>query len=236
MLSSLIRTLLSGEAPGMGIIVQFFAIIFIALCCFPIHESAHAWMADRLGDPTGRLSGRITLNPLAHLDIIGSLMILLFGFGYAKPVPVNINNFPPKKRKLYFALTALAGPVSNLLLAIVFSLLSNLFMALIASRGTTTVLSVAMYFFGAAASVNVSLAIFNLIPIPPLDGSRILMVVLPDRIYNKFLQYERYSMYALFALIFIFNRIGISPIGWLSSVVSAGIDWITYLPFSHWIG
>jgi Zn-dependent protease len=236
MLSSLVRALLSGEAPGMGIIVQFFAIIFIALCCFPIHESAHAWMEDRLGDPTGRLRGRITLNPLAHLDLIGSLMILLFGFGYAKPVPVNINNFPAKKRKLYFALTALAGPVSNLLLAVLFSLLSNMFMAIIVSRGSTTLLSVAMYFFSAAASVNVSLAIFNLIPIPPLDGSRILMVVLPDHVYNKFLQYERYSMYALFALIFIFNRIGISPIGSLSGIVYNGIDWITSLPFAHWIG
>lgn len=234
MISIIIRALVSGDI--LTAIVQFCAIIFIALCCFPIHESAHAWMAERLGDPTGRLSGRITLNPLAHLDIFGSIMILLFGFGYAKPVPVNINNFPANKRKLYFAFTAIAGPVSNLVLAVIFSFLSNVFWALIAIKGSSTVLTVAMCFFSAACSINVSLAVFNLIPIPPLDGSRILMVILPDRLYYKFLQYERYAMYALFALIFLFNRIGFSPIGTVSGLVSTGIDWLTSLPFHHLVG
>ena len=107
MLISLIQSLLSGQKPGLELIVELFALVFIALCCLPIHECAHAWMADRLGDPTGRLKGRITLNPFKHLDLLGSLMILLFGFGYAKPVPVNIYNFPPKKRKLYFAFVIL---------------------------------------------------------------------------------------------------------------------------------
>ena len=236
MIMSLIRTLLSGGKPGLELIVELFALIFIALCCFPIHESAHAWMADRLGDPTGRLKGRISLNPLVHLDIFGAIMILLFGFGYAKPVPVNINNFPAKKRKLYFALTALAGPLSNLLLAVIFSLFGNLFMVLILTKGSGTVLLAAMYFFKAACSINVMLAVFNLIPIPPLDGSRIIMLVLPDRAYYTLLQFERYSMYALFLLIFLFNRIGFSPIGWLSGIVSNAINWLTALPFAHWLG
>ena len=236
MLTSLVQSLLSGEAPGLYLIVELFSLIFIAVCCLPIHESAHAWMADRLGDPTGRLMGRITLNPMRHLDLLGSLMILLFGFGYAKPVPVNINNFPAKKRKQYFALTALAGPLSNLLLAVIFSFLSHVFdVLLVVSGGATIVLYVAGVFFSVASMVNVSLAVFNLIPVPPLDGSRIIMVVLPDHIYNKLLQYERYLVYGLFILIFLLNRIGFSPISILSGYVSDGIDWLTKLPFLHWL-
>ena len=107
---------ISGRYETKEVILQLCVLAFVWACCLPVHESAHAWMADKLGDPTGRLSGRITLNPMAHLSLTGTLMMLVFGFGYAKPVPVNIRNF--KKRKQYFALTAAAGPISNLLLAV----------------------------------------------------------------------------------------------------------------------
>jgi Zn-dependent protease len=102
-------------------IILFGARVFVILCCFPIHECAHAWTADRLGDPTARTRGRISLNPFRHLDFMGTVFILLMGVGYAKPVPVNINNFRHKKRD--FALTSLAGPISNLLMTVLFLML-----------------------------------------------------------------------------------------------------------------
>ncbi len=227
---TIIREIMSGEGISIESIVQIFVLVFIVVCCNPVHESAHAWMADRLGDPTGRLSGRITMNPMRHLDPIGAIMLLLFGFGYAKPVPVNIRNF--KKRKQYFAITAAAGPVSNLLLALLFTVLEAVFTVLfVKAGGENGLLEIAATFFRYAGFINVSLAVFNLIPIPPLDGSRLLTALLPDRIYYKIMQYERYSMLALFALLFLFDRIDVHPLTWLTTAVFGAIRWLVNLPF-----
>lgn len=232
MLFTLLDALLSGEGIGYELIAELCAIIFISFCCLPIHESAHAWMASRLGDDTGRLSGRITLNPMAHLSPVGTVMMFLFGFGFAKAVPVNINNFPPKKRKLYFGITAVAGPLSNLLLSLIFALISNGILFSATKNMEFSDLARAAYtFFFYASYINVSLAVFNLLPIPPLDGSRVLTAVLPDRIYYKIMGYERYMMYGLFILIFFFNRIGFSPISLISGFVYGGIDALAELPF-----
>ena len=188
--------------------------IFVLLVCFPIHECAHAWTSDRLGDHTARLKGRISLNPFKHLDYMGSVFILLMGVGYAKPVPVNINAFRHKKRD--YALTSLAGPVSNLLMAILFLFGIRCFIQSVSSSGTVELLFRLLY---QTAYINVSLAVFNLIPIPPLDGSRVLMAVLPDRIYHGVLRQERTIMGMLLICLMVLGRMGISPIGTVSQNV-----------------
>lgn len=229
---SILRNLLSGDGFGLEDMIHIFVLLFVVICCTPVHESAHAWMAERLGDSTGRLKGRISLNPLVHIDIIGAVLILLFGFGYAKPVPVNIRNFPVQKRKLYFALVALAGPVSNLSMALVFSLLQSVMhFVLIRGFSAATVVQVAFYFFSYACYINIALAVFNLIPVPPLDGSRLITAVLPDRLYYKLMSLERYSMWIIFLALFIFNRIGFSPLSILTTWVYNAFSFLTGLPF-----
>ena len=201
--------------------------VFIIFCVLPIHEFAHGFVAYKLGDDTARLKGRLTLNPLAHVDPFGALMVLLVGFGYAKPVPVNIGRFKRGKRKQYMALTAFAGPISNILMAIVFTFFYCLVYYKYMHLG-----DVALYtalFLSVAAQINISLAVFNLLPIPPLDGSRILNAFLPDRLYYKLMQYERYIVLAVFALI-ILNVLD-TPIALLTGIIESLIIRICEIPF-----
>ena len=188
--------------------------VFVLLVCFPVHECAHAWVADRLGDSTGRKKGRITLNPFRHLDYMGTISIILIGVGYAKPVPVNINKFRHRKRD--FALTALAGPVSNLLMAV-------LFLFVIRAAGYMHIpadyLQLITRLLTYATYINISLVVFNLLPIPPLDGSRVATALLPDHAYDNVLRKERYAMGILLIAIMALSRMGYSPIGFLTDKV-----------------
>ena len=192
-------------------LTKFLVRVIAIILCFPIHESAHAWVAAKLGDPTGRNAGRISLNPVVHMDMWGTLCFLFLGIGYARPVPVNIGNF--RRPKAGFALTALAGPVSNLIMAFLCLLVLRIFLQGGASAGFVDYLYTGLIY---AAYINVSLAVFNMIPIPPLDGSRLVTAVLPDRLYGLFLKYERYSAFALLILLFIMNRAGVSPVSAVS--------------------
>lgn len=201
--------------------------VFIIFCVLPVHEFAHGFVAYKLGDNTAKLKGRLTMNPLAHVDPFGALMVLLVGFGYAKPVPVNIGRFKRGRRKQYMALTAFAGPVSNIIMATIFTFFYCMIYYKFMHLGET-----AMYvalFLSVAAQINISLAVFNLLPIPPLDGSRILNAVLPDRIYFKIMQYERYIVLVIFALIFMNVLDG--PISFLSGLIESLIIRLCEIPF-----
>jgi Zn-dependent protease len=206
-------------------IVAILSRCFVVFCCLPIHELAHGWVAYKLGDNTAKNQGRLTFNPLAHLNPIGTIMIFLFGIGYANPVPVNPRNF--KNPKAGMALTALAGPVSNLLLGWVSVWLYYICINVLPYSMLTMCIA---YFFMFAAQVNVMLAVFNLIPIPPLDGSKILSAVLPSKIYFKYMQYERYIMIVLLLLLFV----GVldTPIAWLTNVMLKIIEFIPNLIFN----
>lgn len=178
--------------------------ILAALVCIIFHECAHGFAADRLGDSTARSSGRLSWNPLRHIDPFGLVMMIVAGVGWAKPVPVDARNFKNPKRGM--AMTALAGPVSNLLLAILaLALASPLYRFLIYSTIGATLWNALLFLFNLlvrVAMLSVGLGLFNLIPIPPLDGSKVLFSLLPDRIYFTILRYERYVMLVLFLLVF----------------------------------
>ena len=169
----------------------FLAALFLAIS---IHEAAHAWAADRLGDPTARFSGRLTLNPFAHLDPLGTLMLFLFGFGWGKPVPVDYYNLRQPRRDA--ALISLAGPLSNLILAIFISLVWRLGIYLSPPSG-----QILSFFFLPLLQLNLILGVFNLLPLNPLDGGKILTGLLPSpqsEAVERFL--ESYSLILLILL------------------------------------
>lgn len=177
-----------------------------ALIALTIHEFSHGYAAYRLGDPTAKAMGRLSLNPLRHLDPIGALCLVFFHFGWAKPVPINPNNF--KKPKRDFALTALAGPASNLILsffsAFFFLLFYTLFSAItFPNAGMLRVAQNVIDFFYIFHLVNLGLALFNLFPLPPLDGSRLLSVILPEKAYFGIMKYERTIYFIMLGWMFL---------------------------------
>lgn len=202
-------------------IIMVLSRCFVVFCCLPIHELAHGLMANLLGDNTAKNQGRLTLNPLKHLNPIGTVMIFLFGIGYANPVPINPNNF--KKPKGGMALTAFAGPLSNILMA--FISIWGYYIFAFGIGGESMVVYAFASFFFFAAQVNVILAVFNLLPIPPLDGSKILAGVLPSKVYYKYMMYERYVMIALFVL--LFTNVLDTPIRFLSNLL---LNFISIIP------
>lgn len=220
----LIRDVISGEAEFISLLVYLGATAFVVFCTLPLHEFAHAFVADKLGDDTPRKMGRLTISPLAHISPLGALMIFLCGFGYAKAVPVRMRNFKNPKRDM--AIVALAGPLCNIIQAIVYMFLYSALTSNPAVSQATVYVALFFYF---AADVNVGLAVFNLLPIPPLDGSRLATALLPAKYYYKIMQYERQITIVLFVL--IITGVLTTPLSIISRLLLNAIYSLTQLPF-----
>jgi Zn-dependent protease len=187
--------------PDLTILIPLFAILILSLS---VHEAAHAWTADRLGDPTARLLGRLTINPLAHIDWIGTVLFPLIAMisnlpllGWAKPVPVNINQLRSPRRD--FAIVAVAGPVSNLLMALVAAIALQ---AWTSTTGTVWSASMPTLFVAQFVRLNVLLAVFNMLPVPPLDGGNVLAGFVPESVARLIDQVRPYGFLILYALLF----------------------------------
>ncbi|MBO6055297.1 MAG: site-2 protease family protein [Oscillospiraceae bacterium] len=167
-----------------------------ALLCIAVHETCHGLAALALGDDTAKREGRLSLNPLRHIDPVGLLMMVFFHFGWARPVRVNMYRF--KNPKAGMAITALAGPVSNIVLCLIGLMI--LYPVSYVS-GSSKVMQYVLMFLSELVLISAGLAIFNFFPIPPLDGSKVLFSLLPDRAYAKLMQYERYGMILLVILL-----------------------------------
>ncbi len=176
-----------------------------------LHEFSHAWVANRLGDDTARRLGRLTLNPLPHLDLFGTMMLIVAGFGWAKPVPVNAANLRSPRRDM--ALVAVAGPISNIIIAFFCALV----LRLAGLAEATGAVAFAVY----AIWINVVLAVFNMIPLPPLDGSRILAFLVPQSWNHGYATFEKYGPMLLFGLVLLASFTGVSILGRIVNPVAA---------------
>lgn len=215
----------------------------VLLMAFSVHESAHGYAAYRLGDPTARNLGRITLNPIKHLDPLGTICMIIAHVGWAKPVPINTRNFKNPKRDM--AISGAAGPVSNLCLAVLHLVLLRVVMSLgtdhwlgetveyyealvyktdfVASLGYL-ISALCLYILYLGVIMNISLAIFNLIPVPPFDGSRIFYAFLPTKWYFAVMKYERIIM-LVFLFLFAFGALS-GPLNWLMSEIQDGLLYV----------
>ncbi|MBQ3041059.1 MAG: site-2 protease family protein [Clostridia bacterium] len=210
-------------------IIELLITVPIILIALTFHECAHGFIAYKLGDSTAKEMGRLSLNPLHHIDIMGAICMLICRFGWAKPVPIDTRHFKNPKRDM--ALSALAGPVSNLLLGFfgcfIFALSSHfLFEMTFTSKSFAYWICYAWLLFSYNfAWLNISLAIFNLIPLPPLDGSRIFLSFLPPKAYFKVMRYEREIAIGFFVILFADSR-------FLGGYISGGLSYIVDLIFN----
>ncbi|MDH4223425.1 MAG: site-2 protease family protein [candidate division Zixibacteria bacterium] len=192
------------------------------LFAITVHEYSHGWMAYRKGDPTAKLAGRLTLNPISHIDIVGLLLLYFYGFGWAKPVPINPNNFKnPRKDELW---VSLAGPASNMLLAFALGLLFRIIYSPYSFTSEPSSYQLIILMLVKGIQLNLVLTVFNLLPVKPLDGSHILAGLLPPQYNNQLTQIQRFAPYVLLGIIF------------LDYFLNIGILWSIFGPFIIFFG
>ncbi len=195
----MIPSIISGDFDLVSYIASLLLNIPIALLVLSVHETAHGYVAYKLGDPTAHNFGRLSLNPLKHIDPIGFGCMILFGFGWAKPVPVDTRYFKKPKRDM--ALTGVAGPISNILLALLFTILLRVELEIALRLSLSEFATQALWWLQVliykGIQLNIVFAVFNLIPIPPFDGSRVFLTLLPTNLYFKIMKYEKYLYIAL---------------------------------------
>lgn len=202
--------------------LQFVMLVVAMLFSLAFHEFSHAWAATALGDETAKRNGRLTINPLSHIDMFGLLLFFLIGFGWGKPVPFDPNNL--KSRRWGSLLVGLAGPAANFVLAITFAIILKIILA----TADISFDNLAIQFFSDVVIINSLWGVFNLIPIPPLDGSKVLFGLLPDSLDDFKVQFERVGPFALLILIVLDRTTGISFFdGFFSFVLTTVSNFIT---------
>ena len=233
----MLLSLLRGQLDFASAITEVLVILLMVFIILPFHEWAHAFTAMKLGDVSIKRSGRLTLNPLAHIDPMGALALLLFGIGWAKPVMVDPRYF--KHPKLYMAITAVMGPVANILAALVGGFVLNALFAWAPEFASQYYIGTyggdkgagyfVMLFLVYYVYINAFLAVFNLLPIPPLDGSKVVFMFLPQKWVDFIYRYQMYISIVFIAL--LFSDILDTPLGFLRDGLVSGIMWLTGLPF-----
>ncbi|MCL2086814.1 MAG: site-2 protease family protein [Oscillospiraceae bacterium] len=213
--------IIGGNTQLSEVVISFFVVFIIIFSLFPVHECAHALTAKWLGDNTAERMGRVTLNPFAHIDKFGLLMMCLVSIGYAKPVPVEPRNFKRGiKMQVGMAITAAAGPLSNIIFSYVLMVIFKILL-----RFNMITSEYVLMFFYYSIILSLFLAVFNLIPIPPLDGSKILFGFLSHKATHFFMRYERYFLIAFFVL--IFTRVLSGPLNFLTNYLLIALDFLS---------